>query len=285
MINESNIALLIESSIKKGNADIISFFKTLISQLKKIIPINFLKYIIKKRLYEKQIYFIRHAEAEHNVLERKFGKDFEKINVYDPNLTDKGVNQTLLTIQKLRRLTNRGVVFNSVFISPLKRTFQTYFLIYKNLNRNTQVFATDFAREVLSGLDKNKGQPLSWLKNELKEEKINLDFMTKEYWWYDDGKNKENENEGSLRFQIRLRLFILWLIFRPENNILIISHSHVFNGLQDKGIVNADLAKMDNNVLYTKIEELLTVTIPENIPAKKPVQKAVKKPGKKVKKK
>ena len=85
--------------------------------------------------------------------------------------------------------------------------------------------------------------------------------MTKEFWWFDLGKDKKDEFEDNFKFNLRLRIFILWLIFRPEKNILIISHSHVFYYLQNRGIPNADFEKLNNKILLDKILELLLIII------------------------
>ena len=250
---ENDILLLIETSIKKGNTNIVLFKETLLSNLHKKYSNNSLKNIIQKKLFEKNIYFLRHAQATHNVLEKKYKGNFSKCNVYDPKLTEKGINQTKTTIEKLKR---ENIIFESIFVSPLSRTIQTYVLVKDYLNKNANVYVTDFIREVLSFYDKNKGIKLSVLKNSLKEYNINIEYMTKEYWWYDQGIEIDKEIEGKMKFNIRLRLFILWLIFRPEKNVLIISHSHVFHALQDNGIYNADLMKMNNATLLIKILSL-----------------------------
>jgi broad specificity phosphatase PhoE len=250
---ENDILLLIETLIKKGNQNILSFKENLISELKKKISINDLKTLIKKKRSEKNIYFIRHAQAMHNVLEIKYKGDFSKCNVYDPELTKTGIEQTRKTIGKLLEA---DIDFDSVFVSPLSRTIQTYNLIKDYLDKNTKVYVTDFAKEVLSYCDKNKGKKLSSLKEELQNSDLSLEYMTKEFWWFDLGEQKDGEYENDLLFGSRLRIFMLWLFFRPEKNILIISHSHVFAELQDYGIYNADLAKMDNHILSKKIQEL-----------------------------
>ena len=267
---EKDIISLIESSIKNGNANINLFAVNLIINLRKIISNDNLKTIIIKRLSEKNIYFLRHAEAEHNVLERIYKGDFNKCNIYDPELTRNGINQTMKTIEKLKK---QNIKFDSIFVSPLRRAIQTYFLVKNCLDKSTQVFITDFIREVVTYCDKNKGIPLSILKKDLKNENINFNYMTKEFWWYDFGKNKRNELEGNFKFGIRLRLFILWLIFRPEKNFLIVSHSHVHMHLQDKGIINAGLAKMDNRILLNKTLELVYIKIIETNEKNKPKKK------------
>ena len=101
---DNKIVKLIESFILNGNANIKLLVSNIISNLKKMIPQNELNLIIEKRLSDKNIYFIRHAEAIHNVLEQKYNGDFSKCNVYDPKLTENGINQTNYTIKKLETL-------------------------------------------------------------------------------------------------------------------------------------------------------------------------------------
>ena len=251
------ILSLIESSIKQGNADIKSFALNLLSNLKKIISLEKLKEIAEDNLSEKNIYFIRHAESEHNVLESKYSQyELDKWNIHDPKLTQRGIEQTNHIKKKLQE---KKIHFGSIFVSPLTRAVQTYFLIEKDLNADAKIIITDFAREVVSQrLDKNKGKELTKLKEENKNSKLDFEFMTKEFWWFDLGKKKDDESEGKERFTLRLKLFALWLAFRPEENILIISHSHVFVNMQDSyGIYNADMVRMNNKDLLDNIQSLI----------------------------
>ena len=246
---------LIETSIKKGNADIVNFGSNLLSELKKINNKKELKELIKDNLSQKNIYFIRHAESEHNVLERQYMKrliEFDKINVYDPKLSPDGIKQTNELKEKIKE---KKIHFDSVFISPLSRAMQTYFLIEDAINNDADIIVTDFVREVLSMyLDKNKGKELSKLKEENKNKKLNFEFMTKEFWWFDKGENIDSESEDDEEFSLRLKLFLLWITFRPDKNILIISHSHVFIEIQESyGIYNADMVLLDKKDLFDMI--------------------------------
>ena len=257
MENKSTeILSIIESSIKQGNKDIKSFASNLISKLKKIITPEKLIELADENLSKKNIYFIRHAESEHNVLESKYGHlDIEKWNIHDPKLSQRGIEQTDLIKKKL---TKYKLHFDSVFISPLSRAIQTYFLIEKDINEDAKIIVTDFAREVVSlYLDKNKGKKLSELKEENKNTKLNFEYMTKEYWWHDTGEKKDNESEYFNLFSLRLKLFILWIAFRPGENILIISHSNVFVEMQDSnGIYNADMKLLEKKDLQDRIVSL-----------------------------
>ena len=174
------ILSLVESSIKQGDADIESFYLNLISKIEKVISLKKLIEIIENNLSKKNIYFIRHAESEHNVLESKYGHlGYEKWNIHDPKLTERGIKQT----NKIKKKLNENKIhFDSVFISPLTRAIQTYFLIENDINNDAKIIITDFAREVVSlKLDKNKGKQLSLLKEENKNKNFDFQYMTKEY--------------------------------------------------------------------------------------------------------
>jgi len=75
----------------------------------------------------------------------------EPTNGLDPSIA----KQIYELLDKLKK---DPIDFDSVFVSPLTRTIQTYFLVKDSLNKNTQVYITDFVREVLSYCDKNKGK-------------------------------------------------------------------------------------------------------------------------------
>ncbi len=250
----NEILLIIESKIKEGNEDIEDFSKKLIKLILSKFKYEEIENLMKAKLSNKKIYFIRHAEAEHNVLEAKY-RDIRKSDVYDSKLTKYGKEQTMETLNKMKK---KNIKFDSVFISPLTRTIQTFNLIKEYFdNKKTKFYITDFVKELVSYCNKNKGVKLSELRKFLKENNLNIDssFMTKEYWWFNHDINIENEYEGKL-FPLRLQIFVLWLIFRKENNILIISHSHVHSIIQGKGIYNADFKELDKSYLFNFCVEL-----------------------------
>ena len=163
MQNKSKELLsIIESSIKEGNADIKLFASNLLTKLLKKVTQEELMKIADDNLSKKNIYFIRHAESEHNVLESKYGHlGPEKYNIRDPKLSEHGIEQTKNLNKKLNE---KKIHFDSVFVSPLTRALQTYFLIENNINTDAKIIVTDFVREVVSlTLDKNKGKQLSQL--------------------------------------------------------------------------------------------------------------------------
>ena len=247
--NCNKILSIIEHQILKGNSNIIQFSINLIKELKSQFSISEIKKLIKKKLEVKKIYFIRHAEAEHNVLENLYYNNPILCDVYDSKLTEEGKIQTKETLKKLQ---NSKINFDLIFISPLTRTIQTFILLKDYFkDTKTKIIITDMVKELVSYCNKNKGMKLTDLKKFLKENNLDFDinYITKEFWWFDDGKDKENEYEGET-FSLRLKLFILWVCFRKENNILIISHSHVHYQIQGKGIYNADFKELNKEYLF-----------------------------------
>ena len=247
--NSNKILSIIESQLLKGNSNIIRFSNNLIKNIKSQFSIFEIKELIKKNFEKKQIYFIRHAEAEHNVLENLYYDNPKLCDVYDSKLTEEGKIQTKETLKKLIK---SKINFDLVFISPLTRTIQTFILLKDYFkDTKTKIIITDMVKELVSYCNKNKGMKLTDLKIFLKQNNLDFDinYITKEFWWFDDGKDKENEYEGD-NFPLRLQLFILWVCFRKENNILIISHSHVHSQIQGKGIYNADFKQLDNEYLF-----------------------------------
>ena len=138
------------------------------------------------------IYFIRHAEGEHNI----YTDNNYNLNIKYPCLTNKGKEQTLVQKSALSKIS-----MDIVIVSPLKRTIQTaisifdvekqYILANENireivdcpcdLRRNTSIIKNEFPFIDFSEIDSNetyslKEDPVSynkrmdnfynWLKNQ-----------------------------------------------------------------------------------------------------------------------
>ena len=163
----------------------------MLKNLKSQFSIFEIKELIKKNFEKKHIYFIRHAEAEHNVLENLYYDNPKLCDVYDSKLTEEGEIQTKETLKKLIK---SKVNFDLVFISPLTRTIQTFILLKDYFkDTKTKIIITDMVKELVSYCNKNKGMKLTDLKKFLKENNLDFDinYITKEFWWFDDEKIKK----------------------------------------------------------------------------------------------
>lgn len=84
---------------------------------------------------QEQFAFIRHGEAEHNVLFR-MGKADDGLKIFDPPLTDKGRRQA----EALGRyIEQEQLQFDVVFVSPLLRALQTAKIVFANFPKSRVV--------------------------------------------------------------------------------------------------------------------------------------------------
>lgn len=84
---------------------------------------------------QEQFAFIRHGEAEHNVLLRA-GKDAEGLEIFDPPLTDKGRRQAEALSRYIQQ---EDLQFDVVFVSPLLRAMQTAEVVFTNMGSKVVV--------------------------------------------------------------------------------------------------------------------------------------------------
>ena len=230
------ILSLIESSLESGNKEILSFATNFKQKLLSIYPIFVIEQILSYCLLNKSIYCLRHAEAEHNI-----HKDCAAIrnSFHDPQLTNKGKLQCETISQELKAMSKN---FNAIFISPLKRTMQTFFMIEHLFDyADTQVILSDLIRGILGKNLKNTGNTLDNLKKEFNNNnsRICTKYITKNNWWSDTDEIKIEEVENKEMFNTRIMLFLLWIVFRKEQNICIISHSKVIKFISHMKVKNA----------------------------------------------
>jgi hypothetical protein len=207
----------------------------------------------------KKLFFLRHAQSYHNIIKDKEKKKL----IYDPGLTKEGIKQTKELINNIKSL---NVKFECIFLSPLRRSFETFLCLKESLynnNNEIKVYLTDFLREILNENNINKGKCLNDLKKILTEKnlekEVNLNFITKEFWWFDldynndNNNNNENNNyepfENGNLFFLRILIFLLWMTFRKENEILLLSHSKIYRFINIKKIKNGNINMLDNKTI------------------------------------
>jgi len=258
LLIQEKILNIIESEILIGNKNIMKFSKQLLSNIFSKFPKNLIINLIINIYKTKKLYFLRHAQSSHNIIKDKEKKKL----IYDPGLTKEGIKQIKDSIFYLN---SYNVKFESIFISPLRRSFETFLCIKESLfnnNNEIKIIMTDFLREILNENNINKGKSLNNLKKIINEnnleKEVNLNFITKEFWWFDldnendNNNNNNNENcfetfENGKLFALRILIFLLWVTFRKENEILILSHSKIYRFINVKKIKNGNV-----NILDTK---------------------------------
>jgi bisphosphoglycerate-dependent phosphoglycerate mutase len=194
-----------ENSIIKQNLIISN--NIAISQKEKFLS------LIKNRLTEKKLIFTRHAQAEHNyynIHHKK--KGIKKPEFYDPNITHEGILQCEEIKDFFKNLSFNVEI---IFISPLRRTLQTYqkirdvfiesnFKINENININTNTkmnsnttfIVTELLREKVKNPKTHFGHSITHLKkifNHLNE--LNFEYIKKEIWWT----NEKDEDYNYLK--------------------------------------------------------------------------------------
>ena len=251
--------------------------------------------IISKRLEEKKILFLRHAEAEHNEYNRLYkSKGVPKPNLFDPKLTELGLTQCEEIKNMLKNLDFKIEV---VFTSPLRRTLETTHHIKEGIfhhhksGSKVNFIVTELLREIVINPNSHFGHDLNSMKTKFGEmDFLNYEFINKQKWWsYDKEGNEEsslyshNQNydskdihanknnfkpEKDSHFRTRIAMFFLWFIFRNEKNALVVSHSKVFKALYlDNTNEKVKLAKngcyylLDKEVIYKFINNYINQII------------------------
>ena len=84
------------------------------------------------------ILFVRHGEGYHNITKNKENQ----YHIFYPSLTNKGIIEC-----KKRKLQFKDKIYDLVIVSPLKRTLQTFNLMFKNNYK--KVICIDLFREII----------------------------------------------------------------------------------------------------------------------------------------
>ena len=155
----------------------------------------------------KLIYFIRHAEAEHNVAYNLYGESaYESPQFRDADLTLNGISQA----EKLA-ISMDFIPLQVVFTSPLVRTLHTSSILFKQ--HCIPIIASEDIRERYDRHPVNNRQDVS----RLKELYPSVDFSE----IISDTDMLYNTPDD---LEIRAKAFIKYVLSRPEKYIAVVSH-------------------------------------------------------------
>lgn len=167
----------------------------------------------------KTIFFVRHAEAHHNPT-----KDYR---LKDPMLTASGVEQAL----RIRQDFPVDALANVELIvcSPMKRTLQTCQLAFgQQINwRGVRVELLSELQEC-GGLPCDIGSPVSELADSFPAFTDEISKLSPD-WHSKSGLNDTTHDAASEKAQFLKQ----WLLKRPENVIIVISHGGTLRGIFD----------------------------------------------------
>lgn len=158
-----------------------------------------------------KIFLIRHGEGYHNLK----NIDNSNYNILYPMLTDKGILQSKI----LKKYFN-NIKVDSIVVSPLERTLQTYYYIFDN-KMDIPVISLDLIREIIEN-------NCDYRENiNLKKKKYpNINFDSIES--FEDQFFIEKRKESHKELSKRINLFYLWLLnYKNKNknhNLVVITH-------------------------------------------------------------
>jgi len=178
--------------------------------------------------------FIRHCESEANVVSEAGGS---VKGMFDPNITDKGKQQGL---ERKKALKDEGWEFDIIFVSPMKRTLQTCFLILEEyISRGVRVVGLPVLREQFCQAD-DIGRAPAVVKAEWPLVDWSLFPDSPEVWWYtplteeelktetvEKQHERNNEKSWSEPYSVvmdRAGRVTDFLKSRKEKNICVVSH-------------------------------------------------------------
>ena len=217
---------------------------------------------------EKTFYFVRHGKTFANEFLDNFewgDPTFEEPEMYDTNLSHKGVAHAISTHEELISDLDLRTELQDVELvvcSPLSRTLQTaqYLFYHKEhlLPPNVRRIVHPLVRERLF-MTSDVGR----LKHILEEEYPGWDFSelpTDEWWFVHNEEIHEPyvewrsgkylcKGEASHIFAERLKELRQWLVNRPEKKILVVGHWGVFMGLTGMDFKNCQLRKFKTSDL------------------------------------
>lgn len=145
-----------------------------------------------------RIYFIRHAEGEHNLSP-------ECWEIKYPKLTEKGRNQSIGNRKFFEKIN-----IDLIVVSPLKRTLETAELIF---GKDENYISLEYIKEhVVNNCDlrESKDDLISLFPY------VNFNFI-EDYQGYND---KESDDQ----IDKRLDNFYQWLIKCPKKEVAVVSH-------------------------------------------------------------
>ena len=181
--------------------------------------------------------FIRHGEAEHNVLFRK-GQSEKGVEILDPPLTGKGRRQ----VEALRKyIREEGLTFDVVYCSCLTRALQTCQIIFEDI-QPSRVVVTPLQTETgvdVPGDDRvggpcRSGRPLEELQQEFPPGWDWSGLEDSASW---ARKNSTSKKDGAVGWahplpkEKRLDEFRILVDRRPAERVAIVGHAAVFKSL------------------------------------------------------
>jgi len=177
------------------------------------------------------LYFIRHAQAEHNPVVDKYGKDIlTDWKYFDAKLTNKGIEQRKDILKEKELLEEVDIIF----VSPLHRTLETSEILY---DLEKPIVALEIVRERVGVRPCDKRKSITTQKLRFPKIDFSLCKDDEDKLW----KLEHRETEEELKE--RIKKFLEWVKKTQYKKIVIITH-------------NGYILRLCNKVLGKKVEKV-----------------------------
>jgi len=167
----------------------------------------------------KLVHFVRHAEGLHNAAHRDREEEFWKTlfnsdEMWDAPLTKEGEAQCA-GLEEV--ILSEGIDVDLIVVSPLTRTLQTAQLSFGKTHPKTPAIAHELCRERIAVYTSEGRTDTSVVAQRFPQ--VDFSLVTNEKDTMFQHKEKD-EDVGA-----RAKLFVEWLMARPESRIAVVSHS------------------------------------------------------------
>jgi bisphosphoglycerate-dependent phosphoglycerate mutase len=216
--------------------------------------------------------FVRHGVSIANEHTNYTGKNpsFEQIEYRDPKLSSTGIINLIKKKDHIKKLICNSQLF---LVSPLKRTIQTFLVIYNdnNINSTPPVYLCPLVSELNNNIIENFGSELSDMQKDydiikLNDNKLNfneelysdIEKYFYYYGWKEDEKdiwsNRETRiiSENDKRINSFMNL-MCELYNKGINNITIFTHYQFIKILTNIVANNHDIIKCKINIISKQI--------------------------------
>ncbi|KRW98174.1 hypothetical protein PPERSA_02152 [Pseudocohnilembus persalinus] len=208
---------------------------------------------IERNIEKKNIYFIRHAESMYNQWRKQSLFNWSifyqnKLENYDPSITEKGKIQCQNLVQELEK-NYSDLKFDTVIVSPHKRALQTYDIVKqsksfpKNKENMTQLkqYCSELIRERLD-TPCDIGSDVKQVQEMCSQMQIQDYVPQNQHWWnfldFEVIQSQKNiydiQNEDKSKVKKRILIILLQLLLNLEGGNFVLRnygepHSQDYN--------------------------------------------------------
>ena len=229
--------------------------------------------ILSKRAKSKQLFYIRHSQSTYNKWAGQSIFNFSwtyknQPENQNPVVTPEGYKMCEARVVQL----DKDLPFDAelIMVSPLTRAIQTMNELRKSVCfKNTKkILSTQLIRERLDTAG-DIGKKKSEIASDFPE--VDFSYISKESWWnyVEEDRIKRQKNgaetysqESEKDVKARIAMFFLWMLMRPEDTIVFVSHASFYRAIYGiptwkKGPKNTECQKITPEAIISNLKEFL----------------------------